>query len=83
MPEYEKPYKTFDEQLALIEKRGLSIRDREFVTQGLVRLGYYRLSGYWYPFRVREQDHREGIDTPGDHIIPGHDLPPSLVQVKG
>ncbi len=48
---YEKPYLTVDEQLDLLETRGCDIGDRESAASLLNRVGYYRLSGYWYPFR--------------------------------
>jgi abortive infection bacteriophage resistance protein len=74
MNAYQKPYKSFDEQLSLIQDRGLDIIDPEFAKAGLIRLGYYRLSGYWYPFRVRNETHREGIDTPENDIRSGYSL---------
>lgn len=53
-----KPWKSFEEQLALLMKRGLQVDDREAAMSYLERIGYYRLSGYWYSFRqlVLEQD---------------------------
>lgn len=46
-----KPWKSIDDQLAILQSRGLQIDDTERAKQYLRRLGYYRLSGYWYPFR--------------------------------
>ena len=74
MVKYQKPYKSFDEQLLLIEERGLGIVDRAFARAGLARLGYYRLSAYWYPFRRRSEYHREGTDIPDHAIYPGYTL---------
>jgi abortive infection bacteriophage resistance protein len=48
---YAKPYKTIAEQIALLESRGLVISDRAKATACLERIGYYRLSAYWFPFR--------------------------------
>lgn len=48
---YEKPYLTIDEQLNLLESRGCELGNRESARALLHRVGYYRLSGYWYPFR--------------------------------
>lgn len=48
---YEKPYLTIDEQLELLAARGCELGDRESAAALLTRVGYYRLSGYWYPFR--------------------------------
>lgn len=46
-----KNWRSFDEQLDILEKRGLIVTDRKAALVYLERLGYYRLSGYWYPFR--------------------------------
>lgn len=48
---YNKPYQTLDQQIALLQSRGMAISDIPKAKQYLQRLGYYRLSGCWYPFR--------------------------------
>lgn len=48
---YTKPYLTLDQQVALLQGRGMGIQDVPKAKHYLQRLGYYRLSGYWYPFR--------------------------------
>lgn len=48
---YNRPWKSFDDQLALLEQRGMNIGDRAAARAYLERIGYYRLSAYWYPFR--------------------------------
>lgn len=70
-PRYTKPYLSLDEQLDLIESRGLNILDRTGARDNLERLGYYRLSGYWYPFRQRLAEHLEGTDTPEETFREG------------
>ena len=50
---YSKPWKSFAEQLDLLIARGLIVTDRTKALEYLQRIGYYRLSGYWYPFRKR------------------------------
>lgn len=72
MPAYEKTFLTFDQQLTLIEIRGLHIRDREAAQRDLQSIGYYRLSAYWYSWRKRARGHREGIDIPSDEFEPGY-----------
>lgn len=47
-----KPWKSFDEQLALLINRGMQVDKPAAAKSYLERLGYYRLSGYWYPFRA-------------------------------
>lgn len=53
MSAYNKPYLTFEQQLALLRSRGLEITNECAALDYLRRLGYYRLSGYWYPFREK------------------------------
>ncbi len=48
---YDRPWKSFEEQLALLEARGMSIGNKAHALEYLQRIGNYRLSAYWYPFR--------------------------------
>ncbi|SEF85802.1 Abi family protein [Marinobacterium lutimaris] len=50
---YGKPWLSIEEQLAKLEQNGLSVTDHAKALQYLQRVGYYRLSGYWFPFRER------------------------------
>lgn len=51
MSTYSKPHRTFEEQLAQLKARGLEVTDDVTAISALRRIGYYRLSAYWYPFR--------------------------------
>lgn len=51
--QYNKPALTFDHQLKKLESRGMAIADREEALKQLASISYYRLSGYSYPFRER------------------------------
>jgi abortive infection bacteriophage resistance protein len=48
---YMKPYKNVSDQIALPQSRGMGITDKAAASNCLQRIGYYRLSGYWFPFR--------------------------------
>jgi len=48
---YNKPYLSPSEQLELIKNRGMAVSDAILAQSCLERIGYYRLSGYWYPYR--------------------------------
>ncbi|MGM5023236.1 MULTISPECIES: Abi family protein [unclassified Tardiphaga] len=52
---YSKPYLTVKDQLALIKSRGMIISDEALAESYLNKIGYYRLSGYWYPYREAKQ----------------------------
>jgi abortive infection bacteriophage resistance protein len=76
---YTKPRLTYEEQLALLESRDLICTDRDDALQKLRALGYYRVSGYVYPFRellpeseqrnrtFRSDTLREGVSW--EHVI--------------
>lgn len=48
-----KPWVSVQDQLALLKQRGLQIDDESQAESFLLRLGYYRFSGYAYPLRQR------------------------------
>lgn len=51
---YTRPWKSRAEQIALLQARGLEISDPVTADECLAKIGYYRLSGYWYSFRERD-----------------------------
>lgn len=55
MVEYAKPWLPVDEQIDRLEAHGIHIEDHNRATKVLQSVGYYRLTGYLYPFRRSEQ----------------------------
>lgn len=54
---YNKPALTFEQQLTeKLIPRGLTVADRDRALRWLRRVGYYRLSGYLFPYRVSPTD---------------------------
>ena len=51
MTTYNRPWKSYEEQLELLKSRGMVVTDEQAALSYLERVGYYRLSAYWYPFR--------------------------------
>jgi abortive infection bacteriophage resistance protein len=51
MATYDRPWKSFEDQIDLLKSRGMLIDDHDGALHYLKNLGYYRLSAYWYPFR--------------------------------
>jgi abortive infection bacteriophage resistance protein len=47
-----KPWLSFADQLRQLQDRGLHVDNTTAALDCLERLGYYRLSGYWYPLRA-------------------------------
>ena len=64
---YTKQHLSLEQQADLLLSRGLSA-DRHELIECLANVGYYRLSAYWHPYRVR----RDGVIQ--DEIIPGTTL---------
>ena len=53
---HNKKWKSFQEQLDLLKDRGMLVDNEPAALDYLDRIGYYRLSGYWYSFRQFEED---------------------------
>ena len=49
-----KPALDVDAQLDLLKKRGMTVPDEERAKHYLRFIGYFRLSGYWFPFQYRD-----------------------------
>lgn len=59
---YPKPAITFEEQLDILQQRGLTVSDRDRALHWLRHISYYRLSAYYLPFKE------------GDAFRPGTDF---------
>lgn len=59
MPTGPKPFQGYEEQADLLESRGMDMGDRADAVARLRQVNYYRLSGYWYPFRRLSNGVRE------------------------
>lgn len=61
MPTHSKPFTSISDQIVILKGRGMSFSDEVKAQRCLARVGYYRLSAYWYPFREQvggvRQDH--------------------------
>ena len=68
-----KPWLAFSQQLEVLQERGLQVEDRAAALDYLERLGYYRLSGYWYPLRAIDPkaSQAQGKAVRLDGFIPG------------
>lgn len=63
-----KAYRTYEEQVDLLAGRGMAIGDRGKAIATLQRVNYYRLSGYWYPFRQQVGGKRVDDFYPGTSL---------------
>lgn len=57
---FDKPFLTPALQIEILKSRGLAITDQEKAIRWLRRIGYYRLTGYLYPFREADGAFLEG-----------------------
>ncbi|MFP4147283.1 MAG: Abi family protein [Halorhodospira sp.] len=55
--DFTKPARTHQEQLDLLQARGLHIEDRDRALHYLRHLNYYRLTAYWLPFEAAHDTH--------------------------
>jgi len=61
-----KPHQNYSQLVALLESRGMIIPDSERAKRKLSQIGYYRLSGFWFPCReVKKDSLGKGILYPG------------------
>ena len=68
-----KPWLSLTAQLELLRGRGLQVDDTAAALDYLGRLGYYRLSGYWYPMRAVDTvaSMQQGKTVRLDNFVPG------------
>ena len=77
-----KPWLSYEAQLAQLRERGLQVDDEAAALNYLARLGYYRLSGYWYPMRKVDQhaSAQQGKAVRSNGFVPGSHFQ-SVVQL--
>ncbi len=53
---YQKSWKSISEQVTLlIENKGLECANQSELERALVEIGYYRLSAYWFPYKIKSK----------------------------
>lgn len=67
-----KPWISFEDQLQLLKARGMQVDDDAAALDYLERIGYYRLSGYWYPMRQIDKEESDLQKAPvrSDRFLP-------------
>lgn len=55
MVEYKKPGASIESQISILERYGLTITNRDKCARVLQTIGYYRFTGFLYPFRESEK----------------------------
>jgi abortive infection bacteriophage resistance protein len=57
---FTKPPTDIKEQIAILEKRGMLVEDKDLASRHLRFIGYYRLSGYAHYFRTPNDGYQKG-----------------------
>lgn len=57
-----KEFKTFEQQIGILEDRGIIINDKNYSLKILSRINYYRLSGYLLPFQKIDPNTNKRIE---------------------
>lgn len=57
-----KKWQSFKDQVATLESRGMIFEDKAKAEYILSQVNYYRLSGYWYSFRIMLLDNLRSDD---------------------
>jgi abortive infection bacteriophage resistance protein len=78
MAEYKKDHLTFEEQVSLLETRGLHVSDRQRAISALAAIGYYRFSAYTHPMRVPMRPSIPGHDQRHSVFLPNADFDTAL-----
>ncbi len=69
MKEFTKPAKTQEEHFELLLKRGLLVKDKDRVLKYLKSIGYYRMTGYMYPFQSIDGSHTFKENVSFDKVL--------------
>lgn len=70
MKDFTKAPLTIDQQIALLQKRGLQFEEPEKAKVYLNNISYYRLSAYWYTFLSKPQsEHKFGPNSQFKDVI--------------
>lgn len=66
---YNKPATSVNDQISLLESRGMVFSDKLYATKFLSNINYYRLSGYWIPFELSRNPHSFQPGTTFESVI--------------
>ena len=67
--QFTKPAMTFDEQVELLESRGMVVGNTDRAKHYLSHLNYYRLAAYWPPFEETHSPHKFKTETRFDTVL--------------
>lgn len=65
---FRKPALSVEQQIDLLEKRGMAVPNRERAALYLTHINYYRLRAYWLPFETEPTNGHEHQFAPGTNF---------------
>ena len=87
---YQKPHLTFEQQVVHLRRKGMLIDDEAWVIARLRQVGYYRLSAYWHPYKLRQspagpegEDLRAGTRFEFVHLLYEYDRRLRVLVLEG
>ena len=69
MKSFNKPAKTFAEQIELLKARGMQFANQQDAQFYLEQINYYRLGAYWLPFEYTHSPHCFKPDTSFEQVL--------------
>ncbi|MGW0022021.1 Abi family protein [Rhodococcus sp. NPDC003382] len=81
MVEYTKPWLSLEQQVEQLASSGVDVVDRGRAAELLKAVGYYRLTGYLYPFRKSEQ-YRSDDNRTRTRVLSGYRPDTTLRHAK-
>ena len=69
MKSFNKPAKTFAEQIELLKARGMQFANQQDAQFYLEQINYYRLGAYWLPFEQTHSPHCFKPDTSFEQVL--------------
>lgn len=69
MKSFNKPAKTFAEQIELLKARGMQFANEQDAQFYLEQINYYRLGAYWLPFEYSHSPHCFKPDTSFEQVL--------------
>jgi hypothetical protein len=66
---YNKPAITYEEQVELLQQRGMIVEDVAKAEFYLQHINYYRLTAYWIPFEEDHETHKFRPNTSFDEVL--------------
>jgi abortive infection bacteriophage resistance protein len=67
--QFDKPPKSFEEQLKLLIGRGMHVANHAEALHSLAHINYYRLQAYWLPFEASRNPHQFKENTCFDTVL--------------